>query len=111
MRLISVTYINKFPTIQGMLTQLFVCLEAGVFDNSMSKKIIALGLTSLLSLPTASMPASVVQVLPHAFEAVVKVRLSLIFIIVSGQHFWSRLQTHAFDDAVVKVSLSTLTRV
>eukprot|EP00752_Nemacystus_decipiens_P010988 g9765.t1 len=57
---------------QGMLTQMFVCLEAGVFDTNLAKKIIALGLTSLLSLPTASLPPSVVQVLPHAFDAVVK---------------------------------------
>lgn len=56
-----------------MLTQLFVSLEAGVFDTNLSKKIIALGLTSLLSLPTASLPQSIVQVLPHAFDAVVKV--------------------------------------
>lgn len=59
-----------------MLTQLFVCLEAEVFDTNLAKKIIALGLTSLLSLPTASLPPSVVQVLPHAFDAVVKVSLA-----------------------------------
>lgn len=60
-----------------MLTQLFVCLEAGVFDTNLAKKIIALGLTSLLSLPTASLPPTVVQVLPHAFDAVVKVSSSV----------------------------------
>ncbi|CAM9092964.1 unnamed protein product [Pylaiella littoralis] len=56
---------------QGMLTQLFVCLEAEVFDNNLGKKIVALGLTSLLSLPSASLPPAVIQVLPHAFSAVV----------------------------------------
>ncbi|CAN0482128.1 unnamed protein product, partial [Hapterophycus canaliculatus] len=49
-------------------------MEAGVFDTNLSKKIIALGLTSLLSLPSASLPPAVTQVLPHAFGAVVNVR-------------------------------------
>lgn len=57
-----------------MLTQLFVCLEAEVFDSNLGKKIVALGLTSLLSLPSASLPPAVIQVLPHAFGAVVNVR-------------------------------------
>ena len=60
-------------TKQGMLTQLFVSLEADVFDTNLGKKLVALGLTSLLSLPTASLPAAVIQVLPHAFSAVVNV--------------------------------------
>lgn len=58
---------------QGFLTHLFVGLEAEVFETLLGKKLVALGLTSLLSLPTASLPPSVMQVLPHAFSAVVNV--------------------------------------
>ena len=56
-----------------MLTQVFVALEASVFESNLGKKIVALGLTSLLSLPTASLPPAVTSVLPHAFSAVVNV--------------------------------------
>lgn len=69
-----VLLLSCFRRAQGMLTQLFVCMEAGVFDTNLSKKIIALGLTSLLSLPSTSLPPAVTQVLPHAFGAVVNVR-------------------------------------
>lgn len=58
---------------QDILTHLFVSLEAEVFDTNLGKKLVALGLTSLLSLPITTLPAPVTQVLPHAFSAVVKV--------------------------------------
>lgn len=67
-----------------MLTQLFVCLEAEVFDSNLGKKIVALGLTSVLSLPSASLPPAVIQVLPHAFGAVVNVRAGYWFVFSFG---------------------------
>lgn len=60
-------------TIQGMLSQLFVALKAETFESNLGKKLVALGLTSLLSLPRASLPAPVIQVLPHAFGTIVNV--------------------------------------
>lgn len=68
--------IKRNRTKQAMLTQVFVALEASVFESNLGKKIVALGLTSLLSLPTASLPPAVTSVLPHAFSAVVNVSQS-----------------------------------
>lgn len=69
----------KWERKQAMLTQVFVALEASVFESNLGKKIVALGLTSLLSLPTASLPPAVTSVLPHAFSAVVNVSQSSQF--------------------------------
>ena len=55
------------------MSLIFGALEADIFDTSLGKKLVALGLTSLLSLPSSTLPAPVTQVLPHAFSAVVKV--------------------------------------